>query len=373
MPFRDRYLRTLTFQETDRVPFMPGWPRESTLEAWWTQGLDPDADWWATLLRAVNLPEMPAGPGGVDVSFQMIPVFEEKVLEHREGHYVVQDWMGAVTEISDVFDVTYIRTPKDFVTRKWHRFPVQNRADWASMRERFDPNSAGRFGERFGERARDLQQNGIPTTVQVNGPFWQLREWLGFENLCTLFLDDPEFIREMVEFWTEFVSEALGRMLLEAPLDRLGISEDMAYKAHAMISPEMTRTFLAPTYRRWVDQVKSAGCQLVDVDSDGCIGELIPVWIECGVNVCDPMEVAAHNDLPALRTRFGKKMAFMGGVDKRAIAAGGRTMLEELDRLAPVVADGGYIPSCDHGVPPDISWPDFVAYARRLAEVTGWL
>ena len=52
------------------------------------------------------------------------------MLEHHDGHYIVQDWMGAITEISDEYDYTYIRSPKDFVTRKWHRFPAQNRADW---------------------------------------------------------------------------------------------------------------------------------------------------------------------------------------------------------------------------------------------------
>ncbi len=42
-------------------------------------------------------------------------------------------------------------------------------------------------------------------------------------------------------------------------------------------------------------------------------------------------------------------------------------------RWAPLLAEGGYIPGCDHGVPPDISWPNFLAYARRLAEMTGWV
>jgi len=36
----------------------------------------------------------------------MIPEFEEKVLEHRDGAYVVQDWMGAIVEISDTYDYT---------------------------------------------------------------------------------------------------------------------------------------------------------------------------------------------------------------------------------------------------------------------------
>jgi len=61
------------------------------------------------------------------------------------------------------------------------------------------------------------------------------------------------------------------------------------------------------------------------------------------------------------------------GVDKRAMAKGGRIIRDELKRIKPVVEDDGYIPGCDHGVPSDVSWPDFVDYSRILAEMTGWL
>jgi len=43
------------------------------------------------------------------VSFKLIPVFEEKVLEPHAGHLIVQEWMGAMTEISDEYDFTYYR------------------------------------------------------------------------------------------------------------------------------------------------------------------------------------------------------------------------------------------------------------------------
>jgi hypothetical protein len=35
--------------------------------------------------------------------------------------------------------------------------------------------------------------------------------------------------------------------------------------------------------------------------------------------------------------------------------------------------EGGIIAGNDHGVPPDISWPNYVAFVRLLAELTGWL
>jgi hypothetical protein len=109
------------------------------------------------------------------------------------------------------------------------------------------------------------------------------------------------------------------------------------------------------------------------VDSDGYIGELLPLFIEAGFDATWPVEVAAGNDLVAYRQRYGQRIAFGSGIDKRALSAGGIVMQSELDRLAPVIRSGGYLPGCDHGVPPDISWPNFVAYSQRLAELTGWL
>jgi len=191
--------------------------------------------------------------------------------------------------------------------------------------------------------------------------------------LCMLFLDDPRFVREMVDFWKEFVLRLFERIGRHAMVDRLGISEDMAYKAHSMISPEMTRQFLLPTYREWVHAVRSLGCSVIDMDSDGCIEELIPIWIEAGINVCSPIEVAAHNDIVAFRERFGTKMGYVGGVDKRAMAAGGAVIEAEMNRLTPVIKGGGYIPGCDHAVPADVSWPKFISYSRRLAELCGWI
>ena len=123
----------------------------------------------------------------------------------------------------------------------------------------------------------------------------------------------------------------------------------------------------------WSKLSRDAGVPLIDVDSDGFVGELIPIWIESGVNVTDPIEVAAHNDLLEYHRQYEKQIAYRMGVDKREMARGGKRLVEELKRLEPVIKYGGYIPGCDHGVPSDVAWPDFVDYARLLAQMTGWL
>ncbi len=376
MTERERFRETLLFGRPDKIPLQPGGPRESTLATWRQQGLPKGVDWYDHLMEVLGIPHN-STRSSVDlgVSFKMIPTFEEKVLEHRDGHYVVQDWMGAITEISDRYDYTYIRSPKDFVTRKWHRFPVQSRRDWEErMRWRYDPRHPERFPADFDERCRLLQNRDHVLQISINGPFWQLREWLGFEGLCMLLVDDPDFAQELIDFWADFVLETLEPILERVELDGVVISEDMAYKAHSMISPAMVRRFLLPTYQKWVQAIKASGCPVVNMDSDGYVAELIPVWIEAGINCCTPVEVAAGNDIVAYRRRFGRRMAYVGGIDKRALAAGGQAMWAEVMRVVPpLLEEGGFIPGCDHGVPPDISWPNFVEYTRLLAQLTGWL
>ncbi|MFB3893081.1 MAG: uroporphyrinogen decarboxylase family protein [Phycisphaerae bacterium] len=371
---RERYVAALTFGNPDRIPFSPGGPRESTLRAWRTQGLPEGVEWFDFLCETLGIqPGRALEYTNLGADFRMIPQFEEKVLEHKDGHYIVQDWKGNICEISDTFDVTYLRMARDFVTRRWIKCPVEGREDWERMKERYRLDAPGRFAADFEQGCEKLRGRDYPISINFAGPFWQMREWCGFEGLCMMMVEQPELVDEMAAFYREFVAAMLERILARATPDIVHYSEDMAYKAHSMISPAMARRFCKPCWDRWTSMSKKAGVPVVAIDSDGFIGELIPIWIESGVNSCDPIEVAAHNDIVEFRGLFGRRMSYRGGVDKRAMAKGGRVIREELARIEPVVRSGGYIPGCDHGVPSDISWPNFVDYARLLAKMTGWL
>jgi uroporphyrinogen decarboxylase len=104
----------------------------------------------------------------------------------------------------------------------------------------------------------------------------------------------------------------------------------------------------------------------VGLDSDGNIDLLLPIWIEAGIDHIWPFEVQAGMDVNKVRDKYGHSLAMLGGIDKRCVAAGGETMRREVERVMPVVEDGGYIPELDHSAPPDISWPDYCAYIEYL-------
>lgn len=70
-----------------------------------------------------------------------------------------------------------------------------------------------------------------------------------------------------------------------------------------------------------------------------------------------------------VRRRFGRDLRMFGGVDKRALAAGPGAVDAELRRVAPLVQDGGYIPTPDHSIPPDVSYANYCYYMERLFDI----
>ncbi len=374
---RERYVKSLLFEDVDKVFFSPGGPRESTLRRWRQEGLPPDVYWYDYILDkelGIKIDKPQFELMDFKVSFSMIPGFEEKVLEHKDRHYIVQDVKGTIVEISDNFDVTYLRAAKDFVTRKYIKFPVENIKDWGYMKKRYDANDPSRMSGNLKELSSKLRDRDYVLRLGIAGPFWQMRDWCGFENLCMFMATDQDFVMEMVEFWKNFVLSLLRRIKGYISYDSVVINEDMAYKMKSMISPAMVRKYLMPVWSAWADILKESGCKVVMLDSDGYIEELIPLWIESGINCCIPIEIAAGNDPVKIRKHYGKNMGLYGGIDKRLIAKGGKALENEVYRVVPqLLKDGGYIPSCDHGVPPDISWRNFVEYARLLARLQGWL
>lgn len=73
-----------------------------------------------------------------------------------------------------------------------------------------------------------------------------------------------------------------------------------------------------------------------------------------------------------IRKKYGKSLAFMGSIDKRGLAKGKKEIEKELLRQPPfLLQKGGYIPTVDHTIPPDVSYENFSYYLnikRKLLE-----
>lgn len=81
-----------------------------------------------------------------------------------------------------------------------------------------------------------------------------------------------------------FGMEMTRRVLKDIRVDVVRFWEDMTYKTGPLISPEMFRKFMLPRYKKITDFLRSNGVDIFHVDSDGNVEELIPLWLEVGVN-----------------------------------------------------------------------------------------
>jgi uroporphyrinogen decarboxylase len=108
------------------------------------------------------------------------------------------------------------------------------------------------------------------------------------------------------------------------------------------------------------------------VDCDGDPTVLIPLLLDAGVDTVWPIERASEVSPQRWRKQFGKQLRLWGGVDKRELARGPAAIRAHLRELIPLIEEGGYIPTVDHTVPPDVSWDNFRCYMdAKMALLSG--
>jgi uroporphyrinogen decarboxylase len=111
---------------------------------------------------------------------------------------------------------------------------------------------------------------------------------------------------------------------------------------------------------------RSRGVHYFGLDSDGNIDPLIPVWMDAGIDILYPFEVQAGMDVLAVRKKYGKDLRIWGGVDKRTLERGPAAIDEELERIRPLIWEGGYVPMLDHSAPPDIPYLNYCYFLKKL-------
>ena len=352
---RERYIQTLEFQSAEPPFVRPTYGWQETLELWRQQGWDGtpldqyfDLD---TLLWVAPY----YGPA---------PEFEYTVLEEDERTRLYINHEGIV--------MREFKAHRDTSMPQFIKFPVESRADFDQLvRERLSLNPAVRLSDEWRARVQALAGNPAPRYCWADrwgGFFGPIRNLMGVEKLALAFYDQPDLVEAMMEQRADIIIETTEKVLEVTPFESFWFWEDMAYNHGSLINPQVFERFALKHYRRVCDWLHDHGIKYIWLDSDGDITELIPLWLKAGINGLWPFEVAAGMDVVQVRATYGHDLAIAGGIDKRTVAIGGATMRAEVDRVMPLVADGGYFPEMDHSAPPDISWAnycDYVAYLKH--------
>ena len=204
---------------------------------------------------------------------------------------------------------------------------------------------------------------GAPT-----GFFGTLRFLVGEQRLFMLYYDDPQLINDILdhlcELWLLMIEELTSKM----DFDVACFWEDMSGKQGSLISPATFKEFMTPRYIRIIKFLKNKGINLFVVDTDGKVEELIPLFMETGINMMYPFEQQAGNDLIEIRKKY-QNLAILGGFDKNTLAQGKEQIDKELEKMSYLISTGGYIPYADHLIPPNSTWENFKYYRNKLKTI----
>lgn len=360
---RERFHATMRFGQPDRIPYWECAFWGETFQRWVTEGMPESViKPGATEESLRNFFEFDRSfgvyfRGTVPVNIGLMPGFERKVISEENGIITEQGGDGVISRWS--------RTGHS--TRQFVRFPVQNRQDFLDVKKKLDASTPGRLPDGWKEKALKRQADGAPICLQVGGYYGFARSLMGMEGLSMAFYDQPELVEEIFEHRTEYVSQILEKVLPEICPDFAEFWEDMAFKSGSLISPVLYRKLAVKHYRAITDLLKRYGVDIVLLDSDGNVDELIPIWLDGGITCVWPLEVASDMDAVAIRKKYGNDLGLIGAIDKRAMARDKKTVHEEVMSKVPfLIETGGFIPTCDHAVPPDVPFENYQYYLELI-------
>lgn len=337
------------------------------LEKWQREeGLDPKANldelFGYDPMGRVDL----YGLGWCEAGFE--PIFEDKVLEDRGDYEVVQDFAGR--------SVLCFKGRRNGFMPEYIDHPVKDMRTWEeNCKWRMDPNSPKRQ-ERMDEylpKAAALQRQGYFVGQSLVGGYMYLRSLIGPEQLLYAFYDDPELIHACMQQWFDLADNIIARHQKQVTLDEIYIGEDICYNHGPLISPDMIREFLFPYYQQLLQnararQLDKARTLHFQVDTDGLCLPVIEVYRELGMDHMSPFEVASGCDVVKVGQDY-PWLRISGGVDKRILAQGPEAIDRMIDAIFPIMQKrGGYLPTCDHGVPEEVSLQNYLHFRKRCLE-----
>lgn len=358
MTHRERIIRTLLCQPVDRAPFpmwLGFWPWGQTVDRWKAESGIADLDIYTYFGFEPFF-------HGVPVEYGPLPHFEHRVLETTGEFITTTDWRGVT-----------VRNRNDGMSMpEFIRHPVQNRAEWERYKaERLQPQIPVRTAS-VAEWARSIAKTDVP--IQIGAPGWGVfgtaRDMMGAEELLYAFYDMPDVVRDIMATYTDLWLGIYEAVAAHVRIDHIHIWEDMSGKQGSLISMAMTEEFMMPHYDRIAAFARRHGVPITTVDSDGYVGELVPLMMKHGVNAFFPFEVQAGNDIREYRKLY-PGLGILGGLDKNALSRGKKEIHEELDKAEQMLAAGGYIVGFDHLIPPDASWDNFKYMVEHLRRLVG--
>ena len=352
---RQLFLEIMNYGSFDRMPVCHWWQWTETLERWRNEGLPADM----SIHKYLGVPHHWVGVGA---NVELFPKFEEQLIEDLGDSRIYRDTNGVVCQawknrsnIPHYIDFT-LKTPGDWEKHyKWRLQPDPARL----------PSP-----EKLAEEIKRAENSGVPVAFWTGSLMGWIRDWMGAENLCYFQHDHPEVFKDMVDTLADLVCWAADYVLPHIKVDMGHGWEDICGRCGPFVSPDIFVKCVAPGYQKIRAKLEQYGCHLYGIDSDGDVTALVGPWLDAGVNIQFPIEVGTwHADGMSFRKKYGKELRIIGHFDKMTLEQSHAAIEAELQRLMPLMRDGGFFMLPDHLIHPGVSLKDYQWYLERVGQI----
>lgn len=373
MTLRENIMAILHYQPYEKMPVVSFGYWEETLQKWAKEGhvTKEESEGYAKFGDNSEFDNSVMKKLGFDFNWNscvgakvdLFPKFEVQVLEERpDGSRVIVDDNGLIVlEKPGVVSI-----PAEIGTS------MKDRKAWEELYLPKMQWHEERVNTKLLETLRDDSQRELPIALHCGSLIGTMRNLLGVEQLSYLYADDTDLFIEIIDTFAGLSYRCIETALKTgAKFDYAHYWEDICFKNGPLVIPSVFEEYVGPHYRKAADLLNSHGIDIISVDCDGKIDSLVPIWLENGVNTMFPIEVGTWDaSIAPWREQYGKELRGVGGMNKTVFAKDYKAIDEEVERLKPLIALGGYIPCPDHRIAPDAIFENVQYYCHKMQEMT---
>ena len=157
--------------------------------------------------------------------------------------------------------------------------------------------------------------------------FQTLVDIRGYENLLFDMVDRHPNLPRLVEMVERF-NASIVRRYLDLGVEWMCYPEDLGMQTGPMISPEMFRSFIKPSYERLMKPARDAG-RIIHMHSDGRIRDLLDDLIDGGVDVVNLQDLV--NGIDWIKDKLAGRVCIDLDIDRQTVTPSGTP--EQIDAL----------------------------------------
>ena len=298
------------------------------------------------------------------------PCFEEGL---RDG--VIERWREE--GLKDAADLARMfrydrreRVPVDVDARPPVKEWPTSRRGLKALRRRFNPDDPSRFPADWRQRVKAWRTREHVLELYLHPGFFLsmgVHDWRRFTDAVYTLSDNRALAREILDIRAECVAAIAERVLNDVEVDFASFSEPIGGNDRPLLSPALYEEFVLDSYKPVLDVLRRSRVETITLITYANARVLVPGVLRAGFNCLWACEVNVEAmDYRDLRREFGRELRLIGGIDLDTLLEGKAAIRRGIRQVAPLIAQGGYVPLADGRVRPNVPFERYVYYRRLL-------